>query len=372
MTAGWRRAPDIYDHVVIGGGIAGLSTAAALAPLGSVLVLERDTALGFHATARSVAMFQPGYGNTTVRALNDASADHLHFANDGVLRPRGQLVLGRDHDTDSFTDAVRRDGLHDITLGEAQQMFPVLNPATVTQAAYRGDIYDLDAERLIQDYSRAARDDGAEIRTNTPIDAMQYDAGRWALRAGQETIRAKLVINAAGAWADLVAAQAGVGPLGLAAYRQSLAQVPAPGGANTGTWPSVTAAGDRWYAKPHAGGLIISPGDSDLVDPTAVPGAAIDDMVLAQGLARYEDMVTVPVTQVTQAWAGLRSFAPDRTPVVGFDPDHPAFFWLAGQGGSGFQTAPALSDLAADLVAGRSTALPPSVVRAMGPKRLRG
>jgi D-arginine dehydrogenase len=180
---------------------------------------------------------------------------------------------------------------------------------------------------------------------------------------------APVLINAAGAWGDVVAEAAGVAPLGLAALRRSAAILPAPEGRDLADWPLFGGIAEDWYAKPTGGRLMVSPADED---PVAPHDAWAEDMVLAEGLDRYERMVTVPVTRVEASWAGLRSFAVDRTPVAGFDPRTPGFFWLVGQGGYGIQTAPGLSQLAADLTAGRTPDLDAGTVAALSPERLGG
>jgi D-arginine dehydrogenase len=181
---------------------------------------------------------------------------------------------------------------------------------------------------------------------------------------------APVIVNAAGAWADTVAQLAGVATLGLTPLRRSAAILPAPEGRDVSSWPAVCSMSETWYAKPEAGKLMVSPADEDPVEPH---DAWPDDMVLAEGLDRYERAVTVPVTRVERSWAGLRTFAPDRTPVVGFDPAAEGFFWLAGQGGYGIQTAPALSRLAGALLTGGdgTRVLAADVVSALAPGRLR-
>ena len=179
-------------------------------------------------------------------------------------------------------------------------------------------------------------------------------------------MRADVIVNAGGAWADQLAVMAGIAPVGLRALRRSMARMPAPGGSDTRDWPMLTGPGETWYAKPDAGAWIVSPAEEDPVEPM---DAWADDMVLAEGLARYEAYVTEPVTRVETNWAGLRTFAPDRALVIGPAPDVEGFFWMAGQGGYGFQTAPAAGGLLADLVLGRTSTLSQDVVQALSPSR---
>ena len=175
-----------------------------------------------------------------------------------------------------------------------------------------------------------------------------------------------VLVNAAGAWVDQVAAMAGVQPLGFTPNRRSMARIPAPGGHDISGWPMVFGAGETWYAKPDAGALIVSPAEEHPQEPH---DAWADDMVLAEGLARYEEFVIEPVTRMISNWAGLRTFSPDRVPVIGRDLREPSFFWLAGQGGYGFQSCPAASRLAADLIGGRQTEIGADLVAALNPAR---
>lgn len=353
---------------VIGGGVAGLSAAAALSDLAPVTVLEAEGATGFHASGRSAAMFLADYGNGTVRALNHASAPYLHEHEGGVLSPRGFLLLARRGADDVF-DAERTDqGATEIDLREAADRFPILDPRRIGRAAWRGDIYDLDTDRLMQGFLRRARAGGARIVTGAQVQRIARDDGEWQIVWSGGEMRAAALVNAAGAWADRIAALAGLPPLGLRPYRRSMALLPAPGGRDVADWPFVEAAGGEWYAKPDAGRWLVSPCDEDAAEPQ---DAWADDMVLAEGLDRYAGMVTEPVTRLERSWAGLRTFAPDRALVIGADPAAPGFWWCAGQGGYGFQTAPAAGRLLADLIGGRAPELGADCVAALSPVRLR-
>ena len=350
------------DILIIGGGIAGISAAAALAPHAKVTVLEAESALGTQASGRSAAMFLADYGNTVVQALNRASYETLKT----VLTPRGMLLVGRGEDATGFRAEFTGFGMAEISVEEAQARFPILDPASVKHAAFRDDVFDLDTDMLLQSYARKARKHGAEIVVNAQVDAIAKAGTGWEVRAGGTVYKAEMIVNAAGAWADAVAGMAGVTPLGIQPLRRSMARLPAPAGHDVRRWPFVISVGERWYAKPDTGCWLVSPADADPVEPH---DAWADDMVLAEGLARYEEMVTAPVTRLQTSWAGLRSFAPDHTLVVGPDRAEPSFFWLAGQGGYGFQTAPAASRLVADLVLGRRPELEAGVVQALGAQR---
>jgi glycine/D-amino acid oxidase-like deaminating enzyme len=234
--------------------------------------------------------------------------------------------------------------------------------------AVTSQAWDIDTDLLLQGFAREVRANGGEIRLKAPVTAITRIAGGWRVTAGGADITAARLVNAAGAWADRVAGLAGVPLIGFQPYRRSMARIPAPGGHDTSHWPMIMGAGETWYAKPDAGALIVSPAEEHAMEPH---DAFADDMVLAEGLARYEEMVTEPVTRLIANWAGLRTFAPDRVLVLGPDPVDGDFIWSAGQGGYGFQTSPAASQLVADLALGHAPTLEPALVAALSPARFR-
>lgn len=354
------------DILIIGGGIAGLSAAATLAPHASVTLLEAEDALGYHASGRSAAMFLKDYGNDTVRALNYASAAHHETVDGGMLSKRGMMLVARPDQRDDFVAEHTAFGMQEISMAEANAKVPILNPETCAYTAYRPDAHDLDADRLLQTYTADARRAGAKILTKSPVTEITKSGRVWHVTAGNQTHITPLLINASGAWVDEIARLAGIPPLGFQPYRRSMARIPAPGGHDVSNWPFLDGVNESWYAKPDAGKWIISPSDEDPVD---AHDAWADDMVLAEGLARYAEMVTEPVTRLETSWAGLRTFAPDRSLVIGRDTTDPTFFWLGGQGGYGFQTAPAASRLVADLLLDRAPELGADIVAALAPAR---
>lgn len=356
------------DIIVVGGGIAGISAAARLSHLGKVLVLETETSLGYHASGRSAALFEENYGLPAVTALNRASHAYLATANGGVLSPRGlMLVAGSGEEADFAHDCADMQ-LDQITVDEAVGMIPVLNRDRVTLAAFHDAAWDVDTDRLIQNFARELRGNGGTILTGAKVEAIRRTGTGWEVTAKGETHHGALIVNAAGAWADQIAAIAGMAPIGITPFRRSMARIPAPEGYDVSSWPMIFGVNESWYAKPDAGALIVSPADAD---PTEPHDAWADDMVLAEGLARYEEHVTTPVTRVLSNWAGLRSFAPDRLLVIGPEPDNSGFLWCAGQGGYGFQSSAAYSQLLADLVAGRQPEVGQDVARALSPARFR-
>lgn len=352
------------DFGIIGGGIAGVSAAAELSALGSVVLWEREGHLAYHASGRSAALYEPRYGAAPVVELSLASGEALRAA--GVLSPRGMMLLGKADEAEVFSADVAAMRMERVTVAEAVARVPILNPSAVALAAVADHAEDIDTDRLIQGFARRATGTGGRIVTGAEVTGIARDAAGWWVTAGGIEARVRVLVNAAGAWADGAARMAGLAPLGIVPHRRSMARIPAPGGHNITGWPMLMGTGETWYAKPDAGALIVSPADEDPVEPH---DAWADDMVLAEGLARYEAVVTEPVTHMLANWAGLRSFAPDRVPVIGFDARKSGFFWLAGQGGYGFQTSTAAARLAADLIGGRASELAPEVVASLAPTR---
>jgi len=353
------------DFLIIGGGIAGISAAARLSHLGSVTVLEAEEALAHHASGRSAALYEPQYGLPPVVSLSMAGGDYLRAA-PHILSPRGLMIVAREDEHAQFEADIADMDLARLSIDEAVAQVPVLNPDIVAHAARADHAWDIDTDLLLQSFAREARGNGAQIITRARVTAIARTPDGWRVSTAAGDFDGALLVNAAGAWADQVALLAGIRPLGLTPLRRSMARIPAPGGHDVTHWPMIFGAGETWYAKPDAGALLVSPAEEHAMDPH---DAWADDMVLAEGLARYEAMVTEPVTRLISSWAGLRTFTPDRVLAIGRDLRDPAFFWVAGQGGYGFQTAPAASALVADLVAGRPPALDAPTVAALDPAR---
>ena len=355
----------ITDFLIIGGGIAGISAAARLAPHGSVTVLEGESALAHHASGRSAALYEPRYGSPPVVELSLASEPYFQGA-ENVLSPRGMMILGAAHDRATFDHDADSMDLIRITPDDAKAMVPIINTETVAFAAHADHAWDIDTDLLLQGFARDARSHGAQIITDARVITIERLAEGWRLITAKGDYTAKTLINSAGAWVDDIAKMAGIKPLGFTPLRRSMARLPAPGGHDVSRWPMIFGAGETWYAKPDAGALIVSPAEEHAMAPH---DAWADDMVLAEGLARYEEMVTEPVTRLLSNWAGLRTFSPDRVLVIGSDVADPSFFWLAGQGGYGFQCSPAASQLAADLITGGPTDASKSLIAALSPGR---
>ncbi len=353
------------DFLIIGGGIAGVSAAARLSELGRVIVLEAEEALAHHASGRSAALYEPLYGAPGVVGLSLASEAEFR-AMPGVLSQRGLLLVAKAEAQEVFEHNLDAMEFGQISVEEARGIVPILNPEVVALAAYADHAEDLDTDLLIQGFARVAKGRGAQVVVRARVTEIAKEGAGWRVESSAGVFSARMVVNAAGAWVDQVAAMAGVRPLGFTPLRRSMARIPAPGGLDVSRWPMLFGPGEDWYAKPDAGALIVSPSEEHLMEPH---DAWADDMVLAEGLARYQEMVTEPVTRLLASWAGLRTFSPDRVLVIGPDQHEPSFFWLAGQGGYGFQTCPAASRLAADLIGGRVPELDADLVAQLSPAR---
>ena len=352
------------DIVIIGGGIAGISAGARLAPHARVTVLEAEDAIGYHASGRSAALYEASYGMPSTIALARASGG-FYLEDTDYLTPRGLMLVGKADEAEAFRADLDYMSMEEIGPKAARDLLPILNPDTVAFAGYHRDAWDIDTDRMLQDFARTIRGHGGRILTRSPVERIAR-AARWQITTPSEMIEADLLVNAAGAWADDVAGMAGLDPIGITPLRRSMARIAAPAGHDPAKWPMVFGVNEGWYMKPDAGALLVSPADED---PTTPHDAWADDMTLAEGAARYEEMVTEPVTRMLSNWAGLRSFAPDRNLVIGHDPENPAFFWLAGQGGYGFLTGPAVSQLAADLILGRAPEIDSTTRAQLDPAR---
>ena len=356
----------MIDFLIIGGGVGGTSAGAFLSAHGTVLLLEGEDALAYHASGRSAALFEETYGQPSTVALNRASRSY--HQDKGLLSPRGIMLVGTKDNVDQFDHDLAHMGLTRLTAREAQIHMPILNPDVVDRAGYDPDCYDIDTDRLIQGYAKTIRDNGGKVQPKTQVTGIQRDASRWVVTTPSGDFIARKLINAAGPWADQIAVMAGITPVGLQPYRRSMGRIPAPAGHDMTHWPMTFGTGEAWYCKPDAGALIVSPAEEHAMDPH---DAYADDMVLAEGFARYEAHVTEPVTRLLSSWAGLRTFSPDRTLVLGPDPDAPDFIWCAGQGGYGIQSSPAAGRLVADLTVGQAPQMDAATVAALHPARFR-
>ena len=354
------------DIIIIGGGIAGISVAARLAKYLKVTLLEQEANLGYHASGRSAAVFIKDYGNKTVKALNHASSEYLTSAHGGVLSPRGLLLLGTKGDSNNFIKDSNDLNLDQVSIDEARLKFPLLNSDTAKYAAYRTDVHDLDTERLQQIFLKEAKEHNTKIEIKAKVLKIVFKSGHFRIITENNEYLAKTIVNAAGAWVDEIANLAGISPLKFTPYRRSIARVPVPTKQDASAWPILLGVNEKWYAKPDAGQLIVSPAEEE---PVPAQDAWAEDLTLAEGIDRFQQFVVHPITRITSNWAGLRTFAPDRSLVIGPAKENHNFFWFGGQGGYGFQTAAAASELAKELILDQPTTLPKNIVRALSPDR---
>lgn len=346
------------DIVIVGGGIAGASLGAALAGTASVLVLEMEDRAGYHATGRSVAFWEETYGGAAIQPLTTASGPYLtdpdpDFHDGRFLSPRRTLHVGRAGD-EGLRDALVAQFGDKVVLEpvDPSTLVPGLRPEW-TLGMLEPSCQDIDVAALHQAYLRRFRRRGGEMRLATRLDAARADGAGWRIETGEEPIACTLLVNAAGAWADEVARACGVAAIGIAPLRRTVVQLRVP------TMPSpdlplVMDLQAGFYFKPEGAGRIWLTPHDEIASPPC--DAAPDELAVAQAIARFEAAVDWPVAAVERKWAGLRSFAPDRVPLYGFDPVAPGFFWFAGQGGFGIQTAPAAALLAASLITGEAPA----------------
>lgn len=349
-----------FDFVITGAGIAGASLAWRLAPQHRVLLLEREAQPGYHSTGRSAAMFMASYGPPQVRALTRASrsfyaAPPAGFADTPLMTPRPVLYVGAPGEHTLLADtaaALEATGtrVERIDAAEALRRVPCLRAEAVAGALLEDDAADLDVHALHQGFLRGARAAGATLLCDAAPQSAAHDGTRWTLQLpGGERVAAPVLVDAAGAWADTFAALCGAAPLGLQPRRRSAFTFDAPAGSDTTRWPAVVAADESWYFKPDAGRLLGSPANADDTEPHDVVPEELD---IALGIHRIEQATTMTIRRPASTWAGLRTFAPDGEIVIGFDAACPGFFWLAGQGGYGIQSAAGASALAAALVTG--------------------
>ena len=354
------------DVVIIGGGIAGMSACAQLAPYVKVVLLEAEPELCYHSSGRSAATYIEDYGNRVTKELNKASLTFLKSESQGFLAKRGLLLLGKKGEETHFQTDSEDLGLKYISVNEAFKLVPALNKEGITRQAYRPDVYDIDTNKLYDYYRQSALEHGAQIRKKTKLIAANKKNKKWAIESSDGDIAASVLINAAGAWADQVAELCGVSKLNIRPYKRSIARMQAPKGMDVQNWPMIDGVGETWYAKPDAGNLIISPADKEMVDPH---DAWADDETLAVGVESFQGVINVPIDRMLSNWAGLRSFAPDGNLVIGPDKNNPSFFWFAGQGGYGFQTAAAASQLLSDLFLERTVSVEREILEALLPGR---
>lgn len=353
------------DVIVIGAGMAGASVGYFLAPHVRVLMLEREAYAGMHSTGRSAALFSETYGSPQVRALTRATRPFLAappegFAAQSILGPRGATIIaGAAHTDDvralyeAIVPFTRNIELQDAA--RLQAAVPVFRSEVAQIGLHEPGAADIDVNELHQGFLRGLRARGGELRLNVAIRAISHSAGGWEVDDGKQGFRAPLLLNAAGAWVDQVAALAGVAPLGITPKRRSAFVFDPPKDQATARWPFVTDFAETFYFKPDAGLLLGSCANADPVEPHDVQAEEYD---IALGIHRIEEATTMSIHRPRRIWAGLRSFVADGDLVGGFATHAPGFFWVAAQGGYGIQTSAAMGEACANLALGRPLPAP--------------
>lgn len=368
-------APDpvgadiVFDFAIVGAGIAGASLAYRLAGRAGTVLLERESQPGYHTTGRSAAMFMETYGTAAIQALTRAGRDfYTHppsvFGDAPMLSPRGVLYVAGPDQLDlldaAYAEArARSPNVERIDAAAMREAVPCLRPEAIGGGMTEADACDIDVHALHQGFLRGFRQQGGQLRTHAEIHSLLREAGVWRIGLADGTVlKARNLVNAAGAWADVIAEMAGVPTIGLQPCRRSAFTFPAPAGQDISRWPAVVGIDETYYFKPDAGQLLGSPANADPMLPHDV---APEELDIATGIWHIEQVTTMTIPRPSHTWAGLRSFVPDGDLVVGWDNHCEGFFWLAAQGGYGIQSAAGASALALSELLGE--ALDPALVR---------
>jgi D-arginine dehydrogenase len=344
---------EATDIVVIGAGIAGASIAARLAEHADVILVDAEDQPGYHATGRSAAYFAPRYGNDVVQSVTGISEPFYNNPPDGftdvpLLRGRHCLMIAsQDQQQRLAGNAQANPSLELLDSNQLVELVPNLRPTHIKAGVLDRSGGDLNVDAILQGFIRLFQRRGGKLRTRFRVDTCTRQSGRWSIQSGSNRISAGTVVNAAGAWADQVAELAGLASIGLVPKRRTAMLIDPPVEQNIDKWPMIVDIDEAFYLKPEAGKLLLSPADETPSSPCDAQANEIDIAIAVDRLTRA---TTIPVDRISHRWAGLRTFAPDNSFVVGFDDRTTGFFWLAGQGGYGVQSAPGLSQLAARIL----------------------
>jgi D-arginine dehydrogenase len=345
------------EFLIVGGGIAGASVGYELAAHGSVVLVEREKQFGYHTTGRSAALLTEAWESPLIRSITAAGRDFFEeppfrFTDVPLVSPRPIMLIGSP-DQRAAVDASAEEARSQIPSvrlidgGEASELSPVLRPGYVDRAVLEPDGRAIDVDNLLQGFLRGIRRRHGQVLTDSPVSAIARDGAGWSVQAGSENIRAEALVNAAGSWADQIAALAGIEPMGLQPKRRTAFTFAPPEGADVRRWPAVIDIDEQFYFEPEGVQLLGSPADQTPMDPHDVRHDEID---VAIGIERIQAATTLEIRSIRRAWAGLRTFAPDGAPVVGPDPEDQQFVWLAGQGGFGIMTSPGMARMATSLI----------------------
>jgi D-arginine dehydrogenase len=351
-----------FDFLVVGAGIAGASVAYHLAPHGRVALLERESQPGYHSTGRSAALFMETYGTPMIRALTCASRAFYErppagFTEHPILSPRGAMHVARTGQEQELAAAfaaarVSSSRVELLSPDGVLERCPVIRKELTCGAIYEPDAMDIDVHALHQGFLRGFRARGGDVFHDAEFEGASPESpSGWSVRLSDgRAFTASKIVNAAGAWADVVAQRSGVAPIGLQPRRRTAFTFDPPSGVDVSHWPTVIGLDESYYFKPDAGQLLGSPANADPVDPHDVQPEELD---VATGIYYIEELTVMKIRRPRHTWAGLRSFVADGDLVVGVDDRVPSFYWLAAQGGYGIQTAAAVSEMAASQLLGR-------------------
>jgi D-arginine dehydrogenase len=371
-----RMETHRFDAIVIGAGMAGATAAAHLAATHQVALIEAEESAGYHTTGRSAAIWIRNYGPRDVRLLSIASRAFFEnppagFAPAPIFAPRPVVTLAPADQLDDLKDMLDAgEGLEPIAPAEVAAMGPPVRPGYAAAAAIERDAFDMDVAGLHQGFLRMLRRAGGVLALRHRAGRIARRDGLWeAATSGGALFRAPVLVNAAGAWGDEVAALAGLPPLGLQPKRRT-ALIIDPGAQDCTGWPLLGDAAHTWYVRPEARRkLLVSPADETDMPPHDVQP---DELDVAIAVDRMQQALDIPVHRVEHRWAGLRSFLPDRSLGIGPARGAPGFFWMIGQGGYGIQTAPAAGALLAALLRGEDPGALAPIVPLVDPDRFRG
>ncbi len=358
------------DFLVIGAGIAGASAGYALSEKGKVVVLERESRPGYHTTGRSAATYIEFLGSRAIRVLSLGGKEFFlkppaGFSETPLVAPRGCMIAAVEKDAETLRKLIAdvqvlSPKVRGIDAGEALKLCPIMKPEAAVLSMYDPDAMDIDVAAVHQGFLRGLKARGGDVVVDAEVLGLERKGGQWEVRTPQGVFMAPVVVNAAGAWADVVGAMAGAKPIGLVPKRRTIAVMNVPEGLDAKRWPIVGDAAETWYFIPQGSRLLLSPADETPTDPC---DAQPEEMDVALAVDRVETATALQVKRVESKWAGLRSFVADKTIVAGFAPEAEGFFWVAGQGGYGIQTSPGVSRVVGALATGGEI---PADMRALG------